>query len=282
VENFNINYKTDALVEFFSPVTEKAAMYRYSGGIDTDALLAERLVYASSQGAHAQNCATAAIKYALSKLGKDVSQAELAQLVSGSTGSTSLAAMKQFVQGLGLYCRAVKTDIQTMQNLKDCQAILHIPGKNHFVALEAVDDKYVWTIDLASDKFYYRTDKDFFGMDWTEGTALLVSDKPISPDGDFVEIAGDELANIAGGSGYSCTNLLQEYNVIFCDYVGGLCGGIYQEYYERWGCKVAPSGSCRSSSMIRYKGSPCIEDLYDPYACDITGEWTCYNMRACA
>jgi hypothetical protein len=159
---------------------------------------------------------------------------------------------------------------------------LHIPGKSHFVALEAVDDKYVWTIDLANDKFYYRTDKDFFGMDWTEGTALLVSNRPISQDGDFVEIAGDELANIVGGAGYSCTNLLQEYDVVFCSYVGGECGGIYQEYYERWGCAAAPSGSCSSSRLLRYKESPCIEDIYNPYACDITGEWTSYYMRACA
>jgi hypothetical protein len=282
VENFDISYKPDALIEFFSPVTKKAAMYRYSGAIDTDALLAERLIYVSSQDTHPQNCATVSLKYTLSKLGKDVSQAELAQLVSGATGSTSLAAMKQFVQGLGLYCRAVKTDIQTMQNLKGCQAILHIPGKSHFVVLEAIDDKYVWTIDLASDNFYYRADKSFFGMDWTEGTALLVSDKPIGRDGNFVDIAAGELGNIVGATGYSCTNLLQEYNVIFCSYVGGLCGGLYQEYYERLGCQTAPSGSCTSSKMIRYADTPCIEDMYNPYACNVTGEWTCHYMKACS
>jgi len=283
VENFRVNYELDAQVEFSSPVTEKPAMYRYSGAVDTDSLLAERLVYASSQGTHTQNCATVALKYALSKLGKDVSQAELAQLVSGSTGSTNMATMKQFVEALGLYCRAVKTDIQTMQNLKDCQAILHIPGKSHFVVLEAIDDKYVWTIDLANDKFYYRTDKDFFGMDWTEGVALLVSNRPISQDANLVELTGDDLANIVGGAGYSCTNLLQEYNVIFCsEPIPGECVGTYQEYYERWGCKTAPSGSCSSSRMIRYKESPCIEDPYDPYSCTGTGEWTSYYMRACA
>lgn len=282
VENFHVNYELDAQVEYFSPITKRPAMYRYSGTIDNDALLSDRLVYASLRSTHTQNCATAALKYTLSKLGKDVPQDKLAQLVSGATGSTSLAAMKQFVQGLGLYCRAVKTDIQTMQNLKDCQAILHIPGKSHFVVLEVVDDKYVWTIDLASDKFYYSTDKNFFGMDWTEGVALLVSNKPIDQNGNFVDIAADELGNIVGAAGYSCTNLLQEYNVIFCDYVGGECGGFYREYYERWGCKSDTSGSCSSPRMIRYAETPCIEDPYDPYACTGTGEWTCYYMRACA
>jgi hypothetical protein len=283
VENFNVNYELDALVEFSSPVTENPAMYRYSGAVDTDALLAERLVYASSQGTYAQNCATAVIKHTLSKLGSDVSQGELAPLVSGITNSTSLAAMKQFVESRGLYCRAVKTDIQTVKNLKDCQVILHIPGKSHFVVLEAIDDKYVWTIDLASDKFYYRTDKDFFGMDWTEGTALLVSNRPISPDGNLIDLTDDELANTVGAAGYSCTNLLQEYAVVFCaEPIPGWCEGTYQEYYTRWGCKSAPSGSCSSSRMIRYAEIPCIEDPYNPEACNVTGEWTCYYMRACA
>jgi hypothetical protein len=284
VENFRANYELDAQVEFSSPVTEKPAMYRYSGAIDTDALLAERLVYASSQGTHTQNCATTALKYTLSKLGKDVSQAKLAQLVSGSTGSTNLAAMKQFVEALGLYCRAVKTDIQTMQNFKDCQTILHIPGKSHFVVLEAIDDKYVWTIDLANDKFYYSTDKNFFGMDWTGGTALLVSNRPISHEGNFVELTDDKLVNIVGGTSYSCSNMLQEYDVIFClEPSPGECGGTYREYYERWGCKVDVNGSsCSGSKMIRYAEIPCIEDPYNPEACNVTGEWTCYYMKACA
>jgi hypothetical protein len=280
VENFNVNYELDAQVEFISPVTEKPAMYRYSGAVNTEGLLAERLAYASSQGTQTQNCATAALKYALSKLGKELSQAELASLVSDSTGTTSIAAMKQFAQDKGLYCRAVKTDVQTMKNLKDCQVILHIPGRSHFVVLEAVDDKYVWTIDLGSDKFYYRTDKDFFGMDWTEGTALFVSNQPIQ--GDFDEISSDLLANIIGGAGYSCTRLLQNYDVIYCSLIGGLCGGAYREYCERWGCQNAPSGSCSGSTMLRYKTTPCIEDPDDPSTCAVTGEWTCYYMRACA
>ena len=280
VENFNVNFEVDAQVEFITPVTERPAMYRYSGAIDTDALLAERLAYATTQDAQTQNCATAALKYSLSKLGKEVSQNDLSPLVSSQNGSTSLAAMKQFAEGLGLYCRAVKTDVQTLKNLKDCQAILHIPGKSHFVVLEAVDDKYVWTIDITSDKFYYRTDKDFFGMDWTDGTALLVSKQPIN--GAFEEIDNDQLGNIIGATGYSCTKLLQDYHVIFCSHVGGLCGGYYYEYYTRWGCEAAASGSCSTSLMLRYAKTPCIEDPYNPDACTVTGEWTSYYMKACA
>ena len=220
------------------------------------------------------------MKYAASQLGKDVTDQQLSQLVSEPDKTTSLYAMKEFAQGLGLYCRAVKTDIQTLSDLNGCEVILHIPGKNHFVVLAGIDDEYVRVVDLANNRFYYRTDLDFFGMDWTEGTALLISNQSLQ--GEFTEIDDIQLDNIIGGSGYTCTRLRQEYNVIFCSYVGGECGGRYKVYYERWGCESAPSGSCSYSIMIRYKRSPCINDPYYPDQCTVTGEWRVFYMRACA
>jgi len=277
--SFNVEYEADALIEYRSYVTNKPAMYRYSYIVDTDMLLAERLAFAASEGTQPQNCATAALKYAASQLGKDVTDRQLTQLVSEPDKTTSLYAMKQFAQGLGLYCRTVKLDIQMLKTLDGCEVILHIPKKNHFVVLGDIDDRYVCSIDLAKNKFYYRTDIGFFGMDWSEGTALLISDNPIT--GKYFDIDHGELRTIIGGSGYSCTNLLQEYDVSYCDYVGGLCGGYYEVYWERWGCEAAPSGSCSSSRMISSMESPCIEDPYNPWSCDITYEWTSYDMRAC-
>jgi hypothetical protein len=277
--SFNVEYEADALIEYRSYVTNKPAMYRYSYIVNTDILLAERLAFAASEGTQAQNCATAALRYVASQLGKDVTDRQLAQLVREPDKTTSLIAMKQFAQGLGLYCRAVKLDIQMLKSLDGCKVILHIPKKNHFVVLGDIDDRYVCSIDLANDKFYYRTDVGFFGMDWTEGTALLISNSPIT--GKYIDINDGKLRTIIGGDGYSCTNLLQEYDVIFCEYIGGSCDGYYEAYRERWGCEAAPSGSCSSSRMLRYLESPCIEDLYNPWGCDITGEWTSYYMRAC-
>jgi hypothetical protein len=277
--DFEVGYEADALIEHFSVSDSEPEMYRYSQRADTDQLLAERLAYAASENAQSQNCATAALKYVTLQLGKDVTDQQLAQLVSGPDKTTTLDQMKQFAQGLGLYCRAVKTDVQTLKSLHGCKAILHIPGKKHFVALEAIDDKYVWTVDLASNKFYYRTDTDFFGTDWTEGTALLISNSPIA--GEFTEIDESELGNITGASGYQCNVLRQEYGVIFCGYVGGECGGEYKAFYTRWGCGIAASGSCSQTKMVRYEKSPCIEDPYDLYSCDVTGEWTAYYMQAC-
>jgi hypothetical protein len=282
-ESFNVQYEADALIEYFSDVTARPAMYRYSRTVDTTLLLSERLAFAASERTQAQNCATAALKHALTELGESVTDDELAQLVRDPNKDTSLYEMKQFLQRRGLYCRAVRTDIQTLKSLEGCEIILHIPGKKHFVVLDTIDGEYVWTVDLASDKFYYHTDVAFFGMDWSEGTALLISNHPVEIGGEFAEITDAHLGNIIGASGYSCTRLLQTYGVIYCDNpVVGVCGGYYEVYYTRYGCEAAPSGSCSSSSKIRYKESPCIVDPYDLEACDITGEWTCYYMRACA
>jgi hypothetical protein len=277
---FDVSYESDALIEYFAFNSHKPEMYHYSQTVDTTLLLSERLTYSVNKGTQMQNCATAALKYVTSQLGKDVVDQQLAQLVNKSNGQTSLYTMKQFAQSLGLFCHAIRTDIETLKNLNGSKAILHIPGKSHFVVLEKIDDKYVWTIDLANNNFYYHTDISFFGMDWTEGIALLVSNQPIK--GEFVEINDDELQTIIGAAGYSCTQLLQNYYVVYCNYIGGLCGGYYQEYYTRYGCEAAPSGSCRGSKMIRYAESPCIIDPYDPLACTVTGEWTCYYIRACA
>jgi len=281
-DSFNLDYKSNALIEYRSYVTNKPLMYRYSHVADTDLPLVERLAFAASEGSQPQNCATAALKYAALQLGKDITDLQLAQLVSEQDKKTSLYALKQFAQGLGFYSRAIKTDLQTLKNLHSCEAILHIPSKSHFVVLDHIDDKYVWLVDLANNKFYYQIDINFLSMDWTEGTVLLISNQPIRLHGDFAEIADSQLHKIIGASGYTCTRLYQEYDVVFCSYAFGECGGYYQEYFERWGCEAAPSGSCTNSIMLRMMRSPCINDPYYPNHCTVTGEWTLYYMRACA
>ena len=278
--SFNVDYEPDALIEYRSYLTSKPAMYSYSYTIDTDLLLLDRLSYAASEGTQQQNCATAALKYTITQSGKDVTDRQLGQLVSRQDETTSLYTMKQFVQHLGLYCRAVQLDIKTLQKLDGCEVILHIPGKNHFIVLGEIDDRYVSSIDLTNNKFYYRTDVAFFGMDWTEGIALLISKKPIKIQGGFVEIADNQLQNIIGGAGYSCTSLQQEYDVSYCDEYGGECFGSYELYWERWGCESATSGSCSTSSMLRYADAPCFNDPYNPWSCDI-GSFSSHYTRAC-
>jgi hypothetical protein len=247
---------------------------------NTDMLLADRLAFLS-ETQQPKNCATAAIKYSASKLGKNVTNQQLAQIVNNPNGDTSLYQMKQLVSSLGLNCRAVKTDIQTLKSLSNCEVILYIPAKKHFVVLDRIDDKYVWTIDLTSNKFFYHTDINFFGMDWCEGQALLISNQPFQSDDNFIEIDDGQLTGIVGAAGYSCTKLIQTYDVIYCNQLGGVCDGLYTVFYTRFGCEAAASGSCPSLLMIRFQTSPCINNPYDPSDCTVTGVWTCYYMRAC-
>ena len=281
-DSFKVVYENDALIEYRSYITNEPVMYRYSEMVDTDQLLAERLTFAASEGTQQQNCATISLKYIASLLDKDVTDQQLAQLVSDPNGDTSLYALKQAAESLGLYCRAVTTDIQTLKSLYDCEVILHIPWKKHFVVLEGIDDEYVWTIDLASNLFYYRTDLSFFDTDWTEGTALLISRQFIELQDGFAEIDVPHLNSITGSLGYRCTLPLQNYGVIFCSYIGGVCGGYYEEHYKRRGCQGAVSGNCNNRVLLRYQESPCIIDPYDPYACTVTGEWTSRYMLACS
>lgn len=277
--DFEVSYEDDALIEYFSFVTDESLMYRHSDVIDTDQLLAEKLTFAANEGLQPQNCATAALKYALGRLGRDVTDRELTRLVSGDDRSTTLYQMKQFAQGMGFYCKVVEADIDTLRNLKDCEIILHIPGKKHFVAVSDISGESIGIVDLADSKFYYRADLDFFSMDLAEGAALIISNSPVG--GKFIEIDDRELVDIMGAAGYQCNVLRQNYNVIFCEKVGEECGGAYRVFYERWGCGPAESGSCSQFRMLRYVKYPCIEHPYYPAMCSTTDEWTGYYMLAC-
>ncbi len=98
--NFEASYEEDALVERYSSYKRDPEMYRYSQNTDTDLLLAERLAYVASEGKQPQNCATAALKYAASRLGKNVTDKQLAGLVSEPNSTTNLYQIKQLAQSL--------------------------------------------------------------------------------------------------------------------------------------------------------------------------------------
>ncbi len=280
--SFSVDFNPNTLIEYTYDKTKPQLIYYYSNTANTELLLAERKAYMVSEGQHLQNCATAALQYAALLLGKDILNQQLSQLVNPDDNKTSMHDMKKYAENEGFYCKAVKTDIQTLKNLSACKAILHIPGKNHFVLLDNIDQKYVWIIDLSKDKFYYRADINFFGMDWTEGTALLISNQPISLPAETTEITDDQLISYVGGSGYLCNIKLQDHLIRYCEMVGVDCFGIYQMIFTRWGCGVAESGSCSETVFMKKVTWPCIDDLYYPYMCDLLiSGLHIYYMLAC-
>jgi len=287
-DSFSVPYESDALVEFYSAIIDEPLSYRYYSEVDTDSLLQERLIIASANDMQTQNCATLAMRYVSAQLGKNVTDQKLAGLVSGPNKSTSLYALRQFAQELGFHCLAAKTNIQTLKNLEGYQAILHLPGVNHYVVLEYIGDEYVWTIDLDNNKFFYRTKLGEFGLDWSAGTALLVSNEPLDLKPTYTELNDPELHKIIGSAGggfggFSCTDLFQEYNVRFCSPpIFGLCGGRYWIWYNRWACEPNPEGgTCTGTGMVGNVSSPCINDPEDFLTCIITGEWFSQFIRAC-
>jgi len=170
--------------------------------------------------------------------------------------------------------------------LKNCQAILHLPTAKHYVVLEYIDDEYIWLIDLDSNKFYYRTKLDGFDLDWSAGTALLISNEPVDLAGTFTELNDEELHKIIGSDGfgtYSCTDLIQQYNVIFCsEPIFGLCGGRYTIFYNRYGCELdEDGGSCAGDDLVGNISNMCIEDPHNPGACVGSGDWYSQYIRAC-
>ncbi len=287
--SFITQYETGDLVEYYSSVTRKPLSYYHSNESDISSLFQDKLVIDLTRDFQSQNCATIAMKYVASQLGKEATDEKLAELVSEQDKSTSLYAMRRFAQDLDLYCLATKTDIQTLKDRKDnCQVILHLPGPNHYVVLQAVDDEYVWIIDLDSNKFYYRIKVDEFSLDWSEGTALLISNEPGNVDGAFNKFSDQELHKIIGSDGfesYSCTERIRLFDVVSCSnpkYTGGICMSRYDIYFERYACEYnEEGGSCIGEGLIERTSSPCINRPEDPLVCTITGKWTSRYIRAC-
>ncbi len=217
------------------------------------------------------NCATAALKYVAAKLGKKASDKKLAGLVSKSDNRTDFLTMKKFVDNLGLYCSAVNADLQTLKNSKDCQVILNIPDKNHFVVLDEISDD-VRVLDPLSGKIYG-------GIDLSKCAALLISDKPFEIQ--FAAIPDARLRTITGAIGFSCTKVLQEEGYTLCPPpADGFCPGNAISYEGRLGCELAASGYCNLIEQPRSWSYPCKYD--DGYGyCSYTLPPTVTYMLAC-
>jgi predicted double-glycine peptidase len=282
-ESFDVLYESRAMVELYSPITERPLSYHYCDGVDTESLLKRRLAI-SAAPLQNSNCATKAMKYVAEYLGKDVAREQLASLVGEPNEGTSLYDLRAFARQLGFHCAAIKTDMQTLKGLSACQVILHLPGPDHYVVLDHIDDERIWTIDLDRDRFYWATRLEDFPLDWSHGTALLVSSNPLSLPPTGVELSDGELKAIVGGfPKYSCTKLIQEGKIINCSpMMAGVCASVYRQFWPRYACQEDENGgSCAGSDMPGVTSCPCVEDIENPGFCTVSSDWDTQPIRAC-
>jgi len=282
-DSFSVPYETGALVKYRSSVVNKALWYNHSNDVDIDSLLCDRLKTTLIGRVQKQNCATIAMKYVSEQLGRNIDDSNLAELINEPNEGTSLYAMKKLAQGLGFYCLGIKADVETLKNLEDCQAILHLPEQDHYVVLAHIDDEYVWIIDLDRNKFFYHTKLKKFDLDFSESTALLVSKNPLLLTGSFVELTDTELQQIIGGfPNFSCTEVIQEADIVYCsEPIGPTCGGCYYSFERLCRCVLDPSGGdCFGRPMPGYLYVHCYFDVEYGY-CVGDGDTYVRLMRGC-
>ena len=286
---FNVSYEDDTLIEYHPDSRRGPLFCQYSSRVNAKDLLNRKLATLNSNTGYSRNCATSVLKYVIESLGKSTADSNLAVLVDRTSSGTSLLAMQQFVNNMGLYSLAAKMDVQTLSNnTANYKPILYLPWSNHYVVFSHIENNGVWVIDLSNDRFCHSIPLEKFTAKNANSIVLFVSDKPVSIRGAYTTIPERELLKIVGSSGsgfgtYSCTELIQAYDIIFCpEPLNYMCMGEYTVFWNRYGCKEDNSGGeCTGTGVVGSLSSPCINDPYYPDTCDTTGYWYADYMRAC-
>jgi predicted double-glycine peptidase len=288
----NAVYENDTLIEYRTNSAEKPLFCQHSSLIDDRDLLYKKLSALNNPNKYGQNCATSALKYVIESLGTNISDSNLAAVINTADGGTSLLAMQQFVNNAGLQSLAVRIDVRILNNPANYKAILYLPWEKHYVVFSHIENDNLWVIDLANNWLCYSLPLEKFDSADTKANAvvLFISNKAINIQSTHTAIPQKELAQIIGAAGsefgkYSCTELIQEYDIEFCQPSPIPlipCWGRYTVWYNRYGCKEDENGGeCTGTGLVGSLFSPCGEDPYYPGSCDITGEWYAKYIRAC-
>ena len=283
-DNFTGDFEEKTLVELYTPVLDKPAFYKHSKQKNIKSLLNERYMTDLKKTIQPQNCGTAALRHILKELDADADDQELSALVDEDSGQTSLYQLQQFVQEKDLYCLPVKTDIETLRQLKNSTALIHLPAKKHFVILDRIDDDTVWLIDLDRQTFYHCMPLDEFQLQWV-GIAMIIAKHPLSLSVNDKPIPDAILKRIMGAADYTCReiSLDEDDRYVNCpEPIGNLCIGRYEVWLQRYICKPdSDGGFCSGTGMAGRAYSECIEKLSAPGTCTITGKFTSKYMRGC-
>lgn len=282
---FQAKFETGTVVEMQPAQSIKTFLYQAAEDQDIEPLLEDKISILGSKEITPSNCATAALNHIARKFAKIVTTEDKVSLVSSQNGKTAMSDFKSTLEGMGLECMAVTTNIENLGKFGNCIKIVHLPVNNHYVIVDRIEQESVWVIDLLNRKFYWKKSKEEFLIEWNEGTALLVSDHPIevSPDCRFSYLDSHQLSKIEGGDygTYSCSDKIQDYQHVLCPLpLGFICSGQYYKFYERYGCKEdVNGGTCVGQRMVGYEFTTCIDNLSE--GCTVTGIWESRYIRAC-
>ncbi|HOM61229.1 MAG TPA: cysteine peptidase family C39 domain-containing protein [Anaerohalosphaeraceae bacterium] len=289
-ESFEVRFKEGTLVEVQPGGGGESLLYYSRERADISGLLAEKIAVDEDESSQSrQNCASLAVHLLKRRFSQSVlPDSEPAAAAASAEKLTSLYELKQNLERAGLYCLAVQTDIDALREVSGCGIIVHLPKLQHYVIVDRVDERSVWTIDLSSRKFYWKWRIADFVRDWKEGTALLVADAPTRLPSRMRMLEPMRLYEIWGGDGseyedYSCTEKIQAEDWIPCPQpIGGfLCNGLLYLFYERYGCAEDETGGfCEGVPMGGTTASPCVNDPYYQGFCKVS-VWYITYIRAC-
>lgn len=273
-DSFTVQYEPGTMIQYVASATTEPTLFTYSTSMDVSRLLTDRLAYMAAQGRQPQNCATAAVGYVASRLGKTVPGDLLAALVEPD-GRTTLDNIRRLIENLGLYCVPVRSDDPaTLQRLGSAKAILHIPEKKHVVVVDSVDERQARIVDLSDKRFFYVQDTRSFSPLWSGGLVLLVSSTPITGVRESVDDAG--LSQTIGEDGWSCTKMAQDVTNYLC---AETCDGVYTFFWKRYICEWTGTGSCTERPLVWSQESDCLTDPI--WECRLSSTWYYRMMDAC-
>ncbi|MHB9069386.1 MAG: cysteine peptidase family C39 domain-containing protein [Sedimentisphaerales bacterium] len=289
---FVVSYEQDTLIEYRSG-SDISLLCQYSPMINVQELVEKKLVAMNkSDGRYNKNCATSALKYVMESLEVNITDNNLAVLVDTSKAGTSLLDMQVFVREMGLQSLAARINVRALNRLSNYKPIVYLPWEKHYVVFSHIENDNVWVIDMAGNRLCYDIPLEKFvsaGID-TNTVVLFVSDKSMSIQENYTDISDNDLVEIVGASGtgfgkYSCTEVLQVYDIEFCQETPSPlipCIGRYTVWANRYGCKEdVNGGECRGYALSGSLSALCGEDPYYPGSCSLIGTWRVHNIRAC-
>lgn len=271
------------MVKYEHPFLQNPVWFRMNPAADTESLIREKTEL-SGKNVLSTNCARTVAGYVCKRMGKTATESELTKAIS-TQNAVSLMELNDAMAHLGLYARAVRTDLAGLQSMNEGTAILHLSDSNHYVVLDRIEDRQVWIVDLTSRLFYSSVGVEEFLEQW-KGVVLWVTSAPVRSETEGILIDESTARSIVGSGYYACSDPIQLFDVVLCPPPlggpGGVCTGKYRQYDAIWGCQESTEpGTCSGTGIPRGIYAYCINDLYDLDSCTTDEMYIQRSIRGC-